>query len=147
MSGWFCLRSPEQQLFLQNHLLAKNKENIWAPHCWPFTTGIHRVQWMLFTSNADSFSMSSMTLSCIWHGDHRGRQLVSIPDGKTYWANMGPPGADRTQVGPMLSPLTLLSGYSTLKQRQNDRHFVENIFKCIFVNKIIFWFEFHLNLS
>ena len=32
-------------------------------------------------------------------------------DSKVHGANMGPSGADRTQVGPMLSPWTLLSGY------------------------------------
>ena len=30
------------------------------------------------------------------------------PDNKVYGANRGPPGADRTQVGPMLAPWTLL---------------------------------------
>ena len=33
----------------------------------------------------------------------------NIPDSKVYGANMGPSGADRTQVGPMLTPWTLLS--------------------------------------
>ena len=32
------------------------------------------------------------------------------PDSKVHGANMGPSGADRTQVGPMLAPWTLLSG-------------------------------------
>ena len=32
------------------------------------------------------------------------------PDGKVLGGNMGPYGADRTQVGPMLAPWTLLSG-------------------------------------
>ena len=31
-------------------------------------------------------------------------------DSKVHGANMGPSGADRTQVGPMLAPWTLLSG-------------------------------------
>ena len=32
------------------------------------------------------------------------------PDNKVHGANMGPSGADRTQVGPMLAPWNLLSG-------------------------------------
>ena len=36
--------------------------------------------------------------------------LGSTPDSKVHGANMGPSGADRTQVGPMLAPWTLLSG-------------------------------------
>ena len=33
-----------------------------------------------------------------------------IPDSKVHGTNMGPSGADRTQVGPMLAPWTLLPG-------------------------------------
>ena len=33
-----------------------------------------------------------------------------LSDSKVYEANMGPSGTDRTQVGPMLAPWTLLSG-------------------------------------
>ena len=40
----------------------------------------------------------------------------------------GPSGADRTQVGPMLAPWTLLSG--TLRPSQNSRHFAADISKC-----------------
>ena len=36
--------------------------------------------------------------------------LLSTPDSKIHGANMGPSGADRTQVGAMLAPWTLLSG-------------------------------------
>ena len=34
----------------------------------------------------------------------------NYPDSKIHGAYMGPPGADRTQVGPMLAPWSLLSG-------------------------------------
>ena len=37
-------------------------------------------------------------------------QLTGYPDSKFHGANMGPSGADRTQVGPMLASWTLLSG-------------------------------------
>ena len=33
-------------------------------------------------------------------------------DSKVHGANMGPPGADRPQVGPTLAPRTLLSRYT-----------------------------------
>ena len=46
------------------------------------------------------------------------------------WPIWGPPGADRTQVGPMLAPWTLLSG--TLRQRHDGWIFTDNIFKYIF---------------
>ena len=35
------------------------------------------------------------------------------PNSKVHGANMGPSGADRIQVGPMLAPWTSLSGYVT----------------------------------
>ena len=36
--------------------------------------------------------------------------LISFPDSKVHGPTWGPSGADRTQVGPMLAPWTLLSG-------------------------------------
>ena len=39
-----------------------------------------------------------------------GCRIVHKPDSKVHGTNMGPSGADRTQVGPMLAPWTLLSG-------------------------------------
>ena len=36
--------------------------------------------------------------------------MIKIPNSKVHGANMGPPGADRTQVGPMLATLTMPSG-------------------------------------
>ena len=35
---------------------------------------------------------------------------LNLRDSKIYVANVGPPGADRAQMGPMLAPWTLLSG-------------------------------------
>ena len=39
------------------------------------------------------------------------RTVISYPDSKVHGAYMGPSGADRAHVGPMLAPWTLLSGY------------------------------------
>ena len=36
--------------------------------------------------------------------------MLAYPDSKVRGANMGPSGADRTQVSPMLAQRTLLSG-------------------------------------
>ena len=36
---------------------------------------------------------------------------VDFPDSKVHGANMGPPGSCRPQVGPLLAPWTLLSGF------------------------------------
>ena len=41
----------------------------------------------------------------------RNSHYNTTPDSKVRGADMGPSGADRTQVGPMLAPWTLLSGY------------------------------------
>ena len=41
---------------------------------------------------------------------------LNFPNSKVHEANMGPSGADRTQVGPMLATWTLLSGL-LLKKR------------------------------
>ena len=38
-----------------------------------------------------------------------------FPDSKVHGANMGPSGDDRTQMGPMLAPWTLLSGLIHVK--------------------------------
>ena len=59
-------------------------------------TFISHVLWN--SSDLDQFGMK-LCLSC-----------GIVPDSKTHGANMDPPGADRTKVGPMLAPWTLLSG-------------------------------------
>ena len=41
-------------------------------------------------------------------------QYQCIPESKAHGASMGPSGAYRTQVGPMLAPWTLLSGIINL---------------------------------
>ena len=45
-------------------------------------------------------------------------------DSKVHGANMGPSGADRTQVGPMLAPLTLLSGECINDQTGSHSHII-----------------------
>ena len=46
--------------------------------------------------------------------------IMRYPDSKVGGPTWGPPGAGRTQVGPMLAPWTLLSGYPTF--RRNTDH-------------------------
>ena len=46
-----------------------------------------------------------------WHLCSTVLKNRSLPDSKVHGANMGRSGAERTQVGPMLAPWTLLSGY------------------------------------
>ena len=41
---------------------------------------------------------------------HSNLREILVPDSKVHGAYMGPPGADRTQLGPMLAPWSLLSG-------------------------------------
>ena len=74
-----------------------------------------------------------------------------------------PSGADRTQVGPMLAPWTLLSGYypaalysnqltspqndlNTLRPRRNEQHFADDIFKRIFFNENV-WISIKISLK
>ena len=42
-----------------------------------------------------------------------GSIVQDLPDSKVHGANMGPSGADSTQVGPMLAPWALLFGLVT----------------------------------
>ena len=70
----------------------------------------------------------------------------------------GPPGSYRSQMGPVLAPWTLLSGllthiyvmqppwFNTLRPRQNRRHFADDIFKCIFLNEIV-WIPIKISLK
>ena len=46
----------------------------------------------------------------------------NCPDSKVYGANMGPPGADMTQLGPMLVPWTLLSGCTDDNNLNNENN-------------------------
>ena len=46
----------------------------------------------------------------VWIAKRPRHNWYDVPDSKVHGANMGPSGADRTQVGPMLAPWTLLSG-------------------------------------
>ena len=43
--------------------------------------------------------------------DIQGTWGKNNPDSKVHVANMGPPGSCRPQMGPLLAPSTLLSGY------------------------------------
>ena len=56
---------------------------------------------------------------------------VMIPDSKVHGANMGPSGADKTQVGPMLAPQTLLSGMygqtSNMKRIKSQNLYVSRV--------------------
>ena len=48
-----------------------------------------------------------------YHLNLRGEMTVKVtsPIARFMWPTWGPSGADRTQVGPMLTPWTLLSGF------------------------------------
>ena len=46
--------------------------------------------------------------------------LQPNPDSKIHEAYMGPPGADMTQVGPMLATWTLLSGKLPLPSQKHN---------------------------
>ena len=50
---------------------------------------------------------TSKHITCKWKDN-----LGVNPDSMIMWPSWGPPGADRTQVGPMLAPWILLSGES-----------------------------------
>ena len=85
------------------------------------------------------------------HPSHKTSQIASFM-GPTW----GPSGTDRTQLGPMLAPWTLLSGiqmaslipyaFNTLWPRQNGRHFPDDIFKWIFLNENV-WISINISLN
>ena len=68
------------------------------------------LRWMpssKFTCAGFALCCVSMYCWCRW--------IDSYPDSKVHGATWGPSGADRTQVGPMLAPWTLLSWYIVRK--------------------------------
>ena len=72
-------------------------------------------------------------------GEHRGYPPSSLRSitliAKFIGPTWGPSGADRTQVGPMLAPWTVLSGNVILSLHgQNGRPFEDHFFNCIFLN-------------
>ena len=58
-----------------------------------------------------SFLANRVFLFSIFQDHFTCTLAVNYPVSKVHVANMGPSGADRTQVGPMLAPWILLSGY------------------------------------
>ena len=61
----------------------------------------------------------------------RGPRLTNNSDSKVHGANMGPIWADRTQMGPMLAPWTLLDGHRafhsvTVTKLEVSRDFVRS---------------------
>ena len=112
-------------------------------HYWPFVWGIPRDQWIHWTKSqyhlwlVDSSHIqpvSSVTalsneylwwfccctlkmlkkpFSCQWC--EMPWRSYDNPDNKVHRANMGPPGSCRPQMGPMLTPCTLLSGITAME--------------------------------
>ena len=117
-------------------------------------------------------SMIPMTLQCqnaltwhwliTWHWLHKGGWGCKVSQIARFMGpTWGPPGDDRTQVGPMMAPWTLLFGilwwapsawprpvmpFNTLRPRQNGRHFPDDIFKCIFLFENV-WIWINISLK
>ena len=78
----------------------------WIPIISPRFASISsllRPSWCDELAPIENKRLSEKQLDCIWKYTQIARFM-----GPTW----GPPGDDRTQVGPMLAPWTLLSGYS-----------------------------------
>ena len=83
--------------------------------------------------------------------------VCNSTDSKVHGTNMGPSGADRTQVGPMLAPWTLLSGYPSimnlaiwvliyyLSTLACNKHSVEN--SCHYYTNMPFEFYNHMSIK
>ena len=57
------------------------------------------------TCVSEAILQDTVKMVVIWTQQH-----ITHPDSKVHGPTWGPSGADRTQVGPMLAPWTLLSG-------------------------------------
>ena len=98
----------------------------WVIDCWPHkpneTTAVYTLQiyqtynpWLLspWSSTKSKSSLSRVSLNWILEVliSVLCRHAISTQIVRFMGPMWGPPGADRTQVGPMLAPWTLLSGY------------------------------------
>ena len=69
--------------------------------------------WMFVQRHSDHSKENLKTLMLYyWPFVSGGFLSQKAPDSKVHGANMGPPGSCRPQMGPMLAPLTFLSGTS-----------------------------------
>ena len=96
--------------------MASNAENVsiwWRHHVMLELKVTHVSKRVLVNNHTDYWGVMGM-----WH----------YPDSKVHGANMGPSGADRTQVGPMLAPWTLLSGKPLNKVRKVGRPLIPLLF-------------------
>ena len=118
-------------------LSSYNRGTIRALHYWPFVLGIH---WYPMDSPYKGPVIKKM---CSSHDIMWWQYAEKGPDIKFMGPTWGPSGADRTQVGPMLAPWTLLSGTSLFTSNtfnssppgQNGHHFTNNNCRCIFVKE------------
>ena len=116
MTSWWVrwsLKSPASRLFTQPVIQAQIKENIKALRHWPFVWGIHRRPVNPPHKGPVTRKMFPFD-DVIMVGALCGRGTTVIMRATLIARFMGPTwgssGADRTQVGPMLAPWTLLSG-------------------------------------
>ena len=103
--------------------------------------------WMYFEQEHHWFRL---WLVAWWNWAITSWLSIDFPDSKVHGPAWGPHGADRTQVGPMLAPWTLLSGlpiksFNTMRLRQNGWNFADDTYKRIFLNENVrIWIEVSL---
>ena len=157
------LNSSATVLFAQQLVHVNIKGNIKAPHYWPFVTGEFPSHIIIFAvAKPTAWTLNHWNLAMFSDGatgseitdkdefpnivrvnspfSKMGPACLQIMKVCTMIARFmgptwGPSGTDRTQVGPMLAPWTLLSGLSrSLKPYRNGRYNAEDFAKCIFIN-------------
>ena len=109
VTGLCAGNSPVTDEFLAQ--MASNAENVsiwWRHHEQTGSSSIQLMAWYLFGANLLFIHYLLFTQKMNYgHLDHWEHTLIARFVGPTW----GPSGADRTQVGPMLAPWTLLSEY------------------------------------
>ena len=112
-SSWTVLRKAIDVMLLTNrwfrrckHLkLVNRRMGSRKASFWMTAARIFSGMWELFGIQNTLMFMTHFSLSD--NGNN-----ANFLDSKVHGANMGPSGADRTQVGPMLAPWTSLSGFA-----------------------------------
>ena len=91
--------------------------------CWP----ISNIKKLVGYRQPDATEYIFMEITQYKLRDSRCHRCITSLIARFMRPTWGPPGADRTQVGPMLAPWTLLSGMAYIVQGIGDIHFTKSL--------------------
>ena len=113
------------------------------PHCWHFVRGIHRSA-VNFPHKGQWRGGLMFSLICAWtNGWVNHRESGDLSRHRAYYDVTVMDAAEEVHWNQLKMSVAKIC-LNTLRPRQNGRHFPDDIFKCIFVNK--FRVRFHWNL-